>query len=110
MSQYCKAWLIDGRLAALGGVEGPLMADSGYIWLIISEEATKHPIAVFRTAKRYLTEIMMVKKEVRTTIMGKDKPSYCLAGWLGFEVEWVHRPGDLRNVVPLIYKENPNGH
>jgi hypothetical protein len=102
MSPYCKAWMIDGRLAALGGVEGPLVAESGYVWLVISREAAKHPIAVLRTAKRHLSEIMKVKKELSTTIIRKDSPSFRLAGWLGFENDWT--PSDLRDVVPLIYK------
>lgn len=36
-SPWRRAWLIDGKLAALGGVAGPMMADSGFVWLALAE-------------------------------------------------------------------------
>ena len=42
-SAFRKAWMIDGRLAALGGVIGTLASGDGMVWLALSEEATRRP-------------------------------------------------------------------
>ena len=107
MSPYCKAWLIDGRLAALGGVEGPIMADSGFVWLVIAQMATKYPIAIIKTARRYLEELMTIKKELLTTVISGDTPALNLAMLLDFHLD--RAPSyDTNNVIPLVYRIEEN--
>lgn len=91
-SAYRKAWLIDGKLAGLGGVTGSKLSSRGYIWLALSNEAMKYPLAVVREAKRQMDAIMAVKREVLTTILDGDKHSRDFAIFLGFVVidgEWL---------------------
>jgi hypothetical protein len=71
-SAFRRAWLIDGELAALGGVTGPQMAAWGFLWLALSERARRYPVAIVKEAKRQLAEIMVVKRELATTILDND--------------------------------------
>lgn len=85
-SSFRRAWLIDGKLAALGGVSGTKMAATGFIWLLLSQNATRYPIAIIKEARKQLDEIMKVKRELATTILGGDEAAKRLAIFLGFHV------------------------
>jgi hypothetical protein len=49
-----KAWLIDGELAAIGGVAGPAISPIGILWLALAERAVRFPGAVVREATRQI--------------------------------------------------------
>lgn len=83
-SSWRRAWLMDGKLAALGGVNGPAVANTGMVWLAISEDAVKHPVAVTRMVLRQLKEIMQVKRELTTVVLDTDEASKRFARWIGF--------------------------
>jgi len=86
-SWYCKAWLIDGKLAGLGGVEGPFISRMGYVWLVLAEWAsTGFPRAVYREAKRQLAIMMDTRHQLITNILLEDKASYNFARHLGFSL------------------------
>src|SRR5271168_3608909 len=53
-SSFCRSLFIDGKLAAIGGVTGPEIATHGYVWVAISQEASKYPISLVKEAKRQL--------------------------------------------------------
>ena len=53
-----KAWLIDGKLSALGGVTGSKMSSTGFVWLALSSAAMKYPIQIVKTARAQLDEII----------------------------------------------------
>jgi hypothetical protein len=85
-SSYARAWTVDGRLAGLGGVMGPTLSSSGFIWLALSQDAMAHPIAVTKEAKRQLSAIMEVKRELTTRVFLDDPRSFHFARFLGFRV------------------------
>lgn len=85
-SSFRRAWLIDGELAALGGVVATPIASTGYIWLALGELALRHRIATVREARRQLDEIMRVKREIATVILPEDTAALRLAIFLGFHV------------------------
>ena len=85
-SSFRRAWLIDGKLAALGGVTGGKMNGTGFLWLAISETARRYPVAIVKEARRQLAEIMLVKRELATTILNGDAAARRLAIYLGFHV------------------------
>jgi hypothetical protein len=84
-SSWCKAWLIDGHIHGLGGVEGPLMAATGNIWLALSQQSCQYPVAMTKAARTQLREIMQIKKRLVTTIFENDAASMRFAQHLGFE-------------------------
>lgn len=85
-SSFRRAWMIDGRLAALGGVVGTSLSTYGFVWLALTNEARRYPLAVVREARRQLDEIMTVRRELATTIIGGDEAAKRLAVFLGFHV------------------------
>lgn len=84
-SAFRRAWLIDGQLAAVGGVVGTSLSSAGYIWLALTQEATKYPVAVFKEAKTQLREILQVKRKLVTTTYCDDATATRFAERLGFE-------------------------
>lgn len=86
-SAYRRAWLIDGELAALGGVSGSLLSPYGYVWLALSNLTLKYPIAIIKEARRQLDQLMLVKRELATTVIGDDVAAQRFAIFLGFHVE-----------------------
>ncbi len=82
-----KAWLIDGKLAGLGGVLGTQLSSAGYIWLAVSEQATKYPVTMVKTARAQLSEIMQTKRLLIATIFEDDKPSARFAEAMGFTLD-----------------------
>ena len=85
-SAFRKAWLIDGKLAALGGVISTLASPSGQVWLAMTDHATKYPVEIVKEARRQLAVLMRTKHEVMTTILLDDEPARRLAVFLGFHV------------------------
>jgi hypothetical protein len=80
-----KALLIDGELAAIGGVAGAPLAPCGHIWLALSQRATSHPLAIVREAKAQIASAMTLKRELATTIVLDDETSIRCAAVLGFK-------------------------
>jgi len=72
-STFRHAWLLDGKLAALGGVTGSALSPSGQIWLAMTNEAASYPIAAAREIRRYLAMAMMGRHEVYTSLLPEDK-------------------------------------
>jgi hypothetical protein len=83
-SYLARAWLIDGRLAALGGIVGTILSFYGFVWLVLSEEAGQHPVTIVKEARRQLAEIMITKHELATAIVTSDAAAIRLAAFLGF--------------------------
>ena len=83
-SSFRRAWLADDRLAALGGVTGPILSSMGYVWLAFSESATRYPLAIIKEARRQLAQIATVKRSLATSILDGDETSKRFAVFLGF--------------------------
>lgn len=84
-STFRRAWLIDGKIAGLGGVVGTRLSLSGQIWLALSDEAMKYPTAVVRTAQSQIEEIMQTKRVLVTLLLDEDERAKKFAKFLGFE-------------------------
>lgn len=83
-SSFRKAWLIDGKLAAVGGVSGTMLSGYGMVWLALSNRAMKYPLAIVKEAKRQLSEIMQTKTFLATSILEGDVAAERFAVFLGF--------------------------
>ena len=74
-------------LAGLGGVEGPLISGTGYVWLALAQWAsTGFPRATYREAKRQLAIMMDTRQHLITNILLDDYRSYTFAKHLGFSL------------------------
>jgi hypothetical protein len=88
-SAFRRAWLIDGRLAALFGVTGALLASRGYGWLALTSDATRYPVEIVKETRRQFDQIMLTKREMVTALLPEDKTALRFATKLGFEIETV---------------------
>ena len=92
-SMFRRAWLIDGQLAALGGVTGSALSVDGMVWLALSLEATRYPLAIVREARRQLDLITRTRARLYTTILDADETAKRFAAFVGF-VAADERPGE----------------
>lgn len=83
-SLFCKIWLVDGQLMALGGLVGSALESTGYVWLALSKRARKYPVETFKEARRQLTEMMLMKTELAAVIVAGDESAARFAVHLGF--------------------------
>ena len=83
-SAYRRAWLIDGELAAIGGVSGTLAASDGYIWMVVAQMATRHALALARMTRGVLAEVSVTFRAVESVMMAGDGRAVEFARFLGF--------------------------
>lgn len=104
-SLFAKSWLIDGKLAAMGGVCGSVLSDEGFVWLALTEEAARYRYAAAREARRQIAEIMVVKRNLFTTLIPEDRTALRFAMRLGFEVvSPTPIPVGNGSVIPVRYR------
>lgn len=87
ISYYRRAWYIDNHLAGLGGATGSPLSPSAFVWIALSERATRYPVAIVKEARRQMAEIMKTKVELTTTIIDGDEAAKRLVVFLGWHVE-----------------------
>lgn len=106
-SAFARAWLIDGRLAGLGGMFGTISNAAGMIWLALTDEAMRHPIAVAREARRQIDGLMETKRLLQICVMEGDEPALRLALFLGFEFVGWSSPTGSKSFRKLLARATP---
>lgn len=86
-SSEARAAFLDGELVGMWGVVGTLMCPWGFVWLCMSQEATKHPMRALRLARSELDRFMRTRTELFTTVLEGDEAALRLCAFLGFHVE-----------------------
>jgi len=84
-SFFSRAWKVNGKLAAIGGITGSILSSEGFVWLAFTEEALKYPIAIIKEAKIQLNEIMNSKFKLFAFVLSADKIAQRFAEFLGFD-------------------------
>jgi hypothetical protein len=85
-SYFRKAWIVDGHLAGIGGLRGSTLSPRAYIWLALTDRATRYPIEMVKEARRQIADIMVTKNELLTTVHADDRAAQRFALFLGFHV------------------------
>lgn len=85
-SAYARTLLIDGKVAVMGGITGSLLAPYGMVWIAMTQEATRYPIAVIKILRQQLAAAMVVRRELCTIVLGDDEGAKRLAIFMGFHV------------------------
>jgi hypothetical protein len=112
-SIFRRAWMIDGKLAALGGVTGPEIAAEGFVWLAFSEAATRYPVAIIKEARRQIEFLAQTKRVLVCSLVEGDEAAERLAIFLGFvpvvEGEYIESASSRfgRLEVRRMLRENP---
>lgn len=95
-SMFRRAWLIDGRLAAMGGVAGSPLESTAYLWMAMSREAQRHPVALVKMLRGQLREARATHPMLVTTLLPEDEASIRFAVFMGFH---IRRSGPGASVV-----------
>ena len=88
-----RAWIVDGRVEGVGGVYGGALSSTGYIWLALSQQATRYPVALVKEARRQMSEIEATKYQLEATIFERDQPAERFALRMGFHLSNHIRDG-----------------
>lgn len=83
-SFFAKACIMDGKVIAMWGASGPVLGESAYVWLILSNDAVRFPIALMKEAVRQMKIILSQCTEVSTTVLAGDDAALRFATFLGF--------------------------
>ena len=85
------AWLINNKLAALGGVAGPpLLCPLGFAWLVVAEHAIRFRHPFVKVVKQQLDAVQKLHPILVTPLCPADKKSLRFAAFLGFAVEYAY--------------------
>lgn len=84
-STLVRAWTMDGKIAALAGVTGSMMDRDGIAWLILSQDAEAHPVAVGREALKFMDWARITKREIYIVVMADDRKAIDFAYFLDFQ-------------------------
>lgn len=104
LSAFRKVATLDGQIIAMGGVSGTLATSIGFIWLALTEEATKHPVSLMREAKNQVQALMRTHGRLETMVLEDDDAAMRFAVRLGFRC-WEESPVVLgrTQAIPLSY-------
>jgi len=85
-SAIARAVLIDGRLAALGGLIGTILARESWVWLVVAPWAIRRNArALGRLAVIYVGSFMQLRHGLYATIFAGDIKAARLVEFLGFK-------------------------
>lgn len=83
-SCFRKACFLDGKLIALWGVTGPILSPDALVWLALSRDIKKYPMALIKEVRKQLDDIMQTKRCLIAPMFDGDEVSERFAVFLGF--------------------------
>jgi hypothetical protein len=99
-SYFCKAWLADGKLAAVCGLMGMSAESSVHVWVVFSEDAViNHAKMVAKEGKRIIEYALGFHREIVTTVPFGDQAAMRYARYCGFETQFPVAPNGLIAMV-----------
>ncbi len=106
----CLTGVVNGEIVACGGID-PMFSGVGEVWLLLTPETDKYPIATFEIIRDGLDKIIEDSKLHRVQAWGRigfDR-AHTLFKHLGFEVEGRARSYTPDKVDCLLYAKVNNG-
>lgn len=85
-SIICKSGFIDGKLAAIFGISGSMLAETGRPFLIMTPEVKKHPIRVAFIYRRFLKEFQNMFPVLEEWVPIENEDSIRLLELMNFHV------------------------
>jgi hypothetical protein len=90
------AWLIDGELAALGGIAGPPgLCPIGIAWLVVAEHATRFSYALAREVRRQISTALEAYPLVVSPLIPNDTKALRFAEVVGFAIKLAYQQDEL---------------
>ena len=103
-SSYRRMLLIDGKVGILGGVVGPAISSTGYLWVAISDEAKKYPVTLVRVIKREMAVIASTRLELTALVIFGDEKAQRFATFLGFDFSKEPQPATAHAAFLMTYR------
>jgi hypothetical protein len=85
-SSFCRSAFFDGRIVAMGGITGSILATHSVAWLVLAEEFRNRPVTIVQHARRFLKQQMQTRSALAATILLEDDAALRFAVYLGFHV------------------------
>lgn len=82
-----KTVLVDGEVAAVGGVVGSLMGGKGMPWLLTSPAIERMPVTFARELRREVAGALAAYPELENYVHAPYRRALRLMEWAGFVVE-----------------------
>ena len=79
-SEKGAAVFIDGELCAVFGIS------RGVIWLVGTDEISRHPVAFYRTSRRIFRKLNNGYSKLENFVDARNKPYLRWLQWLGFDI------------------------
>ncbi len=79
-SEKGAAAFIDGELSAVFGIA------HGVIWLVGTDEISRHPVAFFRTSRRIFRQLSNGYSKLENCVDARNIPYLRWLHWLGFDI------------------------
>lgn len=79
-SEKGAAVFIDGELCAVFGIS------RGVIWLVGTDEISRHPVAFFRTSRRIFRQLSNGYSKLENCVDARNIPYLRWLQWLGFDI------------------------
>jgi hypothetical protein len=81
-----KTYFVDGEIAAMSGMTGDLLSDTGHPYLLTGPAVERAPFAVLREAKRSVDEMMMLRKTLSGEVLASYAKAVRMLEMMGFEI------------------------
>ncbi len=95
-SLYCKTGYIEGKIAAIWGISGSMLAETGRPWLIISPDVKKSPLRVAFVYRKELNNMLKLFPILEEFVPADNEPSIRMLELMGFKVSKNKLPvGDI---------------
>lgn len=92
-SLYCKTGLIDGKIAAIWGLSGSMLAEVGKPWLIVSPEVKQSPLRIAFIYRKELNNMLKLFPVLEEWCPADNEPSIRMLELMGFRVD--------KNITPI---------
>lgn len=90
VTTYSCAAYVDGRPAAIFGVYGHLLGDTGVPWLLGTDEVVKGARALLTHTKPFLRHQLMSYRKLENDVHAENRLAIRYLRWAGFTLEEPH--------------------
>lgn len=104
-SVFRKTAFVDGHIAAMWGMGGPLLGDTGNPWLLTTPAVERAPFTMLREARAAVAEMLHVKPKLENRVDANYTRAIRFLEALGFEIEEAKPFGPKHHPFRRFYKE-----
>lgn len=95
-SLYCKSFFINGKIAAICGLNGSIFCDTARPWLVLTDEVKEYPLRVAFSYRRELNEMSKMFSILEEWVPDDNEASIRMLQIMGFKVSKnKNRVGDV---------------